>query len=94
MTQEERLDRGIKAERIINDPLYVDAYEQVKAAILSAWESAPVRDREGQHELKLMLKALADVRAVFERAITDGKIVADDLKRKSVYDKARRFMRI
>lgn len=94
MTQEERLDRGIKAERIINDPLYADAYEQVKAAILSAWESAPVRDREGQHELKLMLKALGDVRAVFERAITDGKIVADDLKRKSVYDKARRFMRI
>lgn len=94
MTPEERLDRAAKAERIVNDPVYSAAYDEVRAAIQDAWASAPIRDKEGQHELKLMLKALTDVRAVFERSITDGKIVADDLKRKSAYEKVRRFVRM
>jgi hypothetical protein len=77
------LDRGTRAERLLNDPMLTEAFESVKAAILLAWASAPMRDREGAHELKLMLKLLSDVRSALEVALADGKIAAAELQRQN-----------
>lgn len=81
MTLEADRERGQKADKLLNDPMLADAFVSVKGAILEAWEATPIRDRDGAHELKLMLKLLGDVRANLERAITDGKIAAAELER-------------
>jgi hypothetical protein len=75
------LDRGVKAEKLLNDETLTKAFDDVRSAIHEAWESAPMRDKDGQHELKLMLKLLSDVRANLERALADGKLAAAELKR-------------
>jgi hypothetical protein len=74
------LDRGIKAERLLNDPTLTEAFDLVSKAIHERWEQCPTRDREGAHELKLMLKLLGDVRANLEQALVDGKLAAEELK--------------
>ena len=81
MSLQDDLDRGVKAERLLNDDTLTKAFEDVRAAIYSQWEAAPIRDHEGAHELKLMLKLLGDVRANLEHAVQDGKIAATELQR-------------
>ena len=81
MKLEERLERGTRAERLLKDDLLTEAFALVKQAIIENWEGAPLRDRDGAHELKLMLKLLGDVRANLEQALRDGTMAAEDLKR-------------
>lgn len=80
MSLESDLDRGTRAERLLANPLLIESFDMVRAAIIEKWEAAPMRDRDGAHELKMMLKLLTDVRANLEQAVTDGKLAAAELK--------------
>jgi hypothetical protein len=81
MSIENDLERGQRAQAVLNNPAFTDAFQMVEKAIYEAWSAAPIRDHEGQHELKLQLKLLSDVRANLERALADGKLAAEELKR-------------
>lgn len=83
MTIEIDLDRAHRAKAILDNPTYQESFDLVRQAILEQWESTPIRDRDGAHELKLMLKLLSDVRANLERAIADGKVAAHELARRT-----------
>lgn len=83
MSLQEQLSRGIKAERLLTDEMFVEAFNSVEQAILQKWRDAPIRDTEGQHELKLMHKLLQEVKAVLEATITDGKLAGEELKRQN-----------
>ena len=75
------VSRGAEAKALLETPAFVRAMENVRTAIHERWESAPVRDVEGQHELKLMLKLLNDVQSVLEAAVFDGNAAAQELDR-------------
>ena len=76
------IDRAIRAERLLNDEDLKQAFSDVKKAIHDQWEKAPLRDEQGAHELKLMLKLLSDVRANLVRAVADGKLEAVEQEQK------------
>lgn len=76
------IDRANKAQRILDDELFKDAFESVRQALLSKFESAPVNDAEGIVKVRLCLKLLTDVRANLERAIADGKVAAFEIEEK------------
>jgi hypothetical protein len=82
MSIEVDLDRADRAKSILNNPTYQESFDLVRQAIIDQWETTPIRDRDGAHELKLMLKLLGDVRANLERAISDGKLAAHELDRR------------
>jgi hypothetical protein len=92
MSIEHDLDRAAKAQAIFDNPLYDDSFEQVRKAIHDQWESTPIRDQEGAHQLRLMLKLLGDVRANLDRVIADGKMARLELdnRRKSTLADFRR----
>jgi hypothetical protein len=77
---EAQIFEGSKAQRLLEDEAFIQAFKDVKQAILDKWEAAPLRDREGAHELKLMLKLLADLKANLEMAVNNGKMAAAELK--------------
>lgn len=83
MTLKQELDRGAKAEKLLADELFIEAFDLVAKAIHERWESCPLRDREGAHELKLQLKLLNDVRANLEQAVADGKLAAAELRQQA-----------
>lgn len=68
------IDRGVRAEKLLNDPLMVEGFAAVKQAIFEKFEASPVRDAEGREHLFKMLKALSDVRGYLEQAVNGGKI--------------------
>lgn len=69
------IDRATRAQKLLQDPLLADAFEKVRLAILSAFESSPARDAEGREHLFQRLKALNDARGYLEQAVRDGKVV-------------------
>lgn len=80
MKPEEVIAAGNRALHLLEDPDLSKAFEDVRASIIERWESTPVRDKDGAHELKLMLKLLVDVRGSLELAVQNGKLAAVDLK--------------
>lgn len=80
MTKEAEITTGTRAQRLLEDEVLTKAFEDVRLAIIERWESAPLRDSEGHHELKLMLRLLSDVRGNLELAVHNGKLAAEALR--------------
>mgnify|MGYP001118389449 CR=1 FL=1 len=58
----------------------VSPIEQVKQGIIDKWQQAPLRDREGHHELKLMLKLLGDLTGYIQTTMETGKMAQIQLE--------------
>lgn len=82
------MERGEKAAKLLNDPMMVDAFKAVRGAIVDRWAEAPLRDKEGAHELKLMLKLLTDVQSYLERAVNEGRFAAAEIEQKNRFRRA------
>lgn len=75
------IKRGEEAARLMQNPVYVEALQKVRETIIKTWENAPIRDKEGQNELKLMLKLLNDVQHNVETVIQTGKLAKLQIER-------------
>lgn len=70
----EESERGNKARQLLEHPIYQEAIKNVRDGIIDKWRSAPIRDREGMHELKLMDKLLTEVEAYIKMVMESGKM--------------------
>lgn len=80
--QEKEIDRALQAQKIIDHPLFIEAFDTVRQALIDKIEQAPIRDTEGAEKARYLLKLLRDVRAVFEQALRDGKFSSAQLETK------------
>jgi hypothetical protein len=86
VTNEEELrlvresERGARANALLASDIYREAVGKVEAGILERWKAAPIRDREGQHELRLMLKALQDVCGYLNEVAETGRLAGITLE--------------
>lgn len=71
---EQEIREGNAAKRLLEDETLDKAFKDVKQAIFEAIERCPIRDTEGLHELRLMLKLLVDVRSNLESAVEAGHL--------------------
>lgn len=81
MTSEKEAEKGRQAELLLDNPIYQESIEAVRDGIFSAWAASPVRDVEGQHELKLMLKLLNDLTANIKVVAETGKMAKLQIER-------------
>lgn len=73
--------RGFAAKTVLDSQAFQDAYKAVRDAIVDAWDQCPIRDREGAHELKLMLKIHKDIEGHLRKAVENGEFAAKELAR-------------
>ena len=66
------LKRGSHAEQLLRDELFNEAFDTVESAIIDKWKTCPIRDREGEHELKLMLVLLGDIKGYIVEVMNTG----------------------
>ena len=92
MTEQDVIERAHKAERLLADPLLMDAFEGVRKALFNQIENCPIRDTESLHEWRVMLKLLRDVKANLEVALKDGKLLAFRQKEAEERKGLRRFI--
>lgn len=74
MEPKKEIQRGEAAEQLLRNELLVEAFSMVENGIIEQWKSAPIRDREGQHELKLLLKLLGEVHGYITQVAQTGKL--------------------
>lgn len=81
-TLEQEAVRGVRAKRIVEDPIYREAWDVVEAEIIRRWRESPITDHDGQHELRLMLHVLGSVRKWFEDVMDTGKLASAQIEEK------------
>jgi hypothetical protein len=89
VTDAQVLARAQEARRLMEDKTLVMAFAGVRHALLEKFEQCPIRDIEGQHEIKLMLKLLGDVRANLQSMLDSGKVVESRI---SMSERAKRVI--
>ena len=82
MSIEVDLDRGAKAERLLDDAMLKEAFSTVENHILTLFRTAPLRDEEGIVKSKQLLHCLTLVRSALEQVVRDGKVAANTLEEK------------
>ena len=83
--------RANRAKSLLEDAELTAAFNGVRTALLERFEACPIRDIEGQHEIKLMLKLLADVRANLQSVVDSGKVIEYNV---SMLERARRLINV
>lgn len=81
MSLDQDLRSGAQAESLLSNPAFKKAIEEVEQTIHEAWAACPVRDVDGAHQLRLMLKALTDVRGVLESCVDNGNAARIEIER-------------
>jgi hypothetical protein len=66
-------DRSGKAKALLENPLFLEAFQTVEAAIHDKWASIPTHNEKAAHELKLMLSVLKNVRRAVEKVAQEGR---------------------
>jgi hypothetical protein len=79
------VERGVQAEKLLNHPLLIEAFDAVKAALRTAWENSPARDSEGREELFRRIKATNDARGYLDQAIRDGKVAVHNREERRLF---------
>ena len=85
LTPDQELRRGEQARQVIENEIYVEAWQKLRDGIIHMWETCPIRDKEGQHELKLELKLLKEVRHHLETTMNTGKMAKIQIERDSMF---------
>lgn len=80
MTLEYDVDRGRKAEEVLNNPVYADAYTRIEQEITRKWRES--RDKEEREQLHQLLRMLDKARTVLESTMRSGKVAAKELERR------------
>lgn len=78
--QELALLRAAQAEQLQTNPLYSQAFEETRTAILETWAGLPVSDTDNARDLHRMLKCLERVKRCLDVHIDTGKIAEREIK--------------
>ncbi len=83
MTQEEEIQRGREADRLMNDPLMAAAFAEVEGAIISGLRTVDVGAKDAQRDLIVTLQLLGNLKRIMHTHIQTGEL-AELTKRESV----------
>lgn len=74
------LDRASKAEIVLQNPIYQEAFKQVRESLINGIEACPMADTQTAEDFRRCLKLLSKVQANLELAIQQGKFEAFQLE--------------
>lgn len=81
---------GQQAQDLLGNALFDEAWEKVESSIIQKWKDCAVKDIDSQHELKLMLLVLTEVRRYIQTVAETGKMAQIQLTNDS---KIKKFAR-
>lgn len=85
------IDRGAAAQRLMSDPIMVEAFETVKKKLIEQLESADVRDQDMEREIVRTLQLLKQLQKHLTTVIETGKLAQRQKEQLSWREKIRKF---
>jgi len=92
VTPEEEVQRGLDAERLLREPLLVEAFEKLEKEYTRAWQTSPARDAEGREKLFQMQKCLSSVQLHLKTVMQNGQFVQKRTVAEKIREAGRRFL--
>jgi hypothetical protein len=87
MTLEDEDSRGIEARRVLESPIYVEAYATIEEKLINQMALAETTAERGEH-LRRLLVAHRKIRQYIQQVMITGQMAEQELERKrSVSDK-------
>lgn len=68
--------RASAAQRLLDDPLLIEALGNIRAAAISAWESTPIAEQQQREIAWLTVKVVRRIEGELQAIIDNGKIAA------------------
>lgn len=87
MELDHEISRGQRAAEILDNDLYIEAFDTLKTRLMNQWADSPARDKEGRESLWLMTKLLESVQAHLNEIMQTGKIARVQLEQQSLFDR-------
>lgn len=84
------IERGRQARTLLESDAYQRATLRVRQGIHEKWSMSPVADVEGQHELRLILKAMDDIEGNLIQEMKTGELASEQLRRKQDVERKER----
>ena len=66
------IDRAGRAEELLNNPLYLEAFTAMQAAMFSQFADTKLKDEEQRHELWQRMQLLKQFQGKFESIVKQG----------------------
>lgn len=66
--------RAGRAQEIIDNPEFMEAYNDIEKDIVNRWKISKIHDEEGHKYLKIMLKIHTDYLSLLKTRIRSGKV--------------------
>ena len=82
MTEQEELQRAVRAEQILGDDLFKEAVKEVEEAIIRGIRLSPIKDAELREKLCQQLMQLHAVIGQIRSYIETGKLAEEMVKRR------------
>ena len=79
-TQEDEVRRGRQAERLLQDPLIVEAFEVLNRAFYQAFRDISPTDHGGLIHLRLLVKCLEEFQGFFAEVVTTGRLTQQNIR--------------
>lgn len=79
MSLEEDAKRGARARALLEDPIFVEAFEALTARYYEAWRATQPGDEAARERLFTLSTALGDVRGHFEQVAENGDLAERQL---------------
>lgn len=93
MSPEEEIHRASRAQEIIQNEIYIEAFSMIEQELTDQWKQSPVRDAEGREKLWLMLRLLGKVKLALEYTMDSGKLAKAELNhRQTVVERANEWL--
>lgn len=70
------IDRATHAKQLLDDPMFREAMETIRAEAISTWEKTSARDTDAREIAWLTVKVLGRIEGVLQSAVDDGRIAA------------------
>jgi len=82
---------GSRAKSILEDPIFIDAFEGIRATLMQAWMSTKPSQTQEREYLWMQIKAADDLRTNLTTAMETGKLAAGTLEaeKKGLLDRFR-----
>ena len=81
MSRQTDIERGRLAQDVLENAVYVEAYDLIEKGIYAKWQEA--RDRDEREHLHRLLKSLSKVRQVMQGVMQSGQIAAKQLEQEA-----------
>lgn len=90
MNEGQLLERANKAKGVLENPMYIESFAMVHAAIIARIEACPMADVAAAEDLRKCLKLLRDVRANLDLAMNQGKVVSFNIEQERAQEERRK----